>query len=111
MHKFNPKTEPATVEIEVNPRRYATVAMIDDKGKVMKKVDGQDASYLLRIEGREPGPESRMWVPPRVANDLTAQSGNDAGRGISPVARIVGSRTADEAAGVVKAEVPVRKKE
>ena len=117
MHKFNPKTEPATVQIEVNPRRYATIAMIDDKGKIVKQADGKDANFLLSVTGRTPTEGSRMWVPPRVANDLTAQSGGDARRGIPPVAKIINSRTADEALGVVKvdtpakAEAPTRKKE
>lgn len=112
MHKFNPKTEPATVQIEVNPRRYATIARIDDKGKIMKKADGQDDNNLLSVNGRTPTEQSRMWVPPRVANDLTSQSGGDASRGIPPVARIIGSRTADEALGnTPKVDTLTRKKE
>ena len=111
MHKFNPKDEPATVQIEVNPRRYATIALIDAKGKVLRKADGKDESYLIRVEGQTPGEESRMWVPPRIAEDLTVQSGVDAGRGIPPIARILRSRTADEAVGKTKPEAPARKKE
>jgi hypothetical protein len=111
MHRFNPQTEPATVQIEANPRRYATIAMIDDKGKVRKRVDGKDDVFMIRIEGSSAGSESRMWVPPRIANDLTSSSAAEAGRGIPPVARVIGSRTAEEASSIAKTEAPVRKKE
>jgi len=101
MHKFNPSTEPATVLVEVNPRRYATVAHVDDKGKVVRQPNGRDASFMLHVIGTEPGKESRMWVPPRIAKDLTSSSPGDSARGIPPVARIVESRTVEEAKGVI----------
>ena len=109
MHKFDPTTEPATVQIEVNPRRYATVAKINSKGKVLSMPDGKDDVTLLQVTGGTPGEESRMWVPPRVANDLTQQSGTDIGMRVPPTARILASRTADEALG--KPATPARKKE
>jgi len=110
MHKFDPTTEPATVQIEVNPRRYVTVAKVDSKGKVLRLPDGKDDVTLLRVMGNTPGNESRMWVPPRIANDLTQSSGTDTSLGVPPTARIIGSRTADDIPGNVKT-TPTRKKE
>jgi len=106
MHKFDPETEPATVQIEVNPRRYATIAKTDAHGKVLRKADGKDDVVMLHVIGTTPGEESRMWVPPRIADDLTAANAVDASRGIPAVARIIKSRTAEEAGAR-----PVRKKE
>ena len=114
MHRFNPDVEPATVQIEVNPRRYATVGRVDDKAKFRKRQDGRDDTVMVFVQGREPGKESRMWVPPRIANDLTAQQPAGSEVGMPPVARIVGQRTVEEAKAGVEPEertkAPARRK-
>jgi len=88
-YDFDPTNEPATVQIEVNPRRYVK---INDK--------------LLHIQNRDAGEESRMWVPPRVANDLTMQSTMDVSKGIPPVARMIGTRPVELATAEAEAEAP-----
>jgi len=114
MHRFNPDVEPATVQIEVNSRRYATVGRVDDKAKLRKRPDGRDDTIMVFVQGAEPGKESRMWVPPRIANDLTAQQPAGSEGSMPPVARIIGQRTIEEAKAGVEPEerpkVPTRRK-
>ena len=101
MHKFDPDTEPATVKIEANPRRYATVARttVNKDGKAILRTtqNGRDDTTMIRVEGAEPGVESRMWVPPRIADDLTEAQPAAGGREMPSVARIIGTRTVEEA--------------
>ena len=114
MHRFDPDQEPAPVQLEANPRRYFTVARVSKEGKVRVRPDGKADTAMIYLQGNKPGPESRMWVPPRIANDLTAQQlAGSLGTG-SPVARVIGQRTVEEAqAGAVpdkKPAAPARKK-
>ena len=84
-YDFNPEKEPATVQIEMNDRRYVKIN-----------------ERLLQIQNNTPGRESRMWVPPRVANDLTNQSAMDVSKRIPPIARMIGTRTAEVALAEAK---------
>ena len=106
MHRFDPDTEPATVLLEANPRGYFTVAKTDANGKVRRRPDGKDDSTMVFVQGREPGQESRMWVPPRVADDLTAQQPSGSVGNVPTIARIVGRRTVEEAKAGVEPEAP-----
>ena len=106
MHRFDPETEPATVLLEANPRRYFTVARVSKEGKVRVRPDGKDDTAMIYLQGSKPGPESRMWVPPRVADDLTAQQPSGREGSVPMIARIVGRRTVEEAKAGVVPEAP-----
>jgi len=114
MHRFNPDEEPATILLEANPRGYFTVARVSKDGKVRSRPDGKDDVTMVHVMGREPGPESRAWVPPRIAQDLTGPIPAGRGGDMPPVARVVGNRTVEEAAAGVEpgaaAKGPARKK-
>jgi len=118
MHRFDPDKEPPTILIEVNPRRYATVGRTevnkDGKTVLRSRQDGRDDTTMIFVQGREPGLESRMWVPPRIADDLTAAQPAGRAGDMPCVARVIGKRTVDEAkAGVEpedKPKGPVRRK-
>ena len=106
MHRFDPDQEPATVLLEANPRGYFTVARVNKDGKVRRRPDGKDDAVMVHVQGREPGPESRMWVSPRVADDLTAQQPSGREGSVPMIARIVGRRTVEEARAGVVPEAP-----
>lgn len=114
MHRFNPDVEPATVLIEVNPRRYATVGRteVNKTGKTVlrSRQDGRDDTTMIFVQGREPGRESRMWVPPRIANDLVAPQPVGRVGDMPTVARVVGKRTVEEAKAGTEPTGPVRRK-
>lgn len=113
-YDFDPEKEPATVQIEMNPRRYVRIngetycRQVTDVPMREVGADGtinMDSEVVMRQVVDEAS--SKTWVPLRIAQDLIMQDPQSAALGSPPMARKVGDRTVEEAnasLGIVKEE-------
>jgi len=107
MYRFNPAKEAATVQIEVLPSRYVVIETEEPDNSVKRhhlfvnKVEKvrPDGKKVLAWDATETG---RMWVPPRISEQLTISEGADVSMNLPPIAKVIGSRSVEEARGKKK---------
>lgn len=120
MYQFDGNEEAATVEIEVMPHNYVRVRNTADEkpqaaehGRLLycvKKIREGNDGKLHRMWDAET--DGRMWVPPRIADELcNLQAGDreDRESKTTPTARILRSRSQEEALGKDKGGTERRK--
>ena len=101
-YDFDPKTEPATVEVQLLPQRYVRCngnLIARDRIKKERFMD-DGVTVATRIEWDENS--GRLWCPPRIANMLTtvpktSLRAREADAKVGPLATVVGNRTVEEA--------------
>ncbi len=95
-YKFDPEVEPGTVLIEVYPRRYVRIKNSSDpkdEGVLLQqdKIEiMEDGKIVKKWSGEKNG---RMWVPARIANELTTVSPGDAKHNLGAIAALLETRS------------------
>ena len=107
-YRFDPEQEAATMKIQLNPSRYA-------------KVNGTDLWVTSHMEKQADGKNrpvynfanAEMWVPPRVGNMLInhPEGSVDKAAGLVPMAKMIESRSTEEALAEFKPAKRTRKPE
>lgn len=101
-YRFDPKEEPATMLIQVNPYRYVSIASSIEKDKRGNFIDdGKMYHPVKKVKMGSDGKnrivwdyetEGEVWVPPRIGNNLIVSAD-----GAEPVAKMVATRTEEQA--------------
>ena len=105
-YTFDPEKEAATVQIEVNHHRYVKInGRVFYAERMEEEVIQLDGTIQKRIVWNKDS--SQMWVPPRIADQLTGQNTNERYAQVPPTAREIGRRTVEESG--LKAQIVERK--
>ena len=99
-YRFNPEEEPATMKIRLNPNRYATIngELRYVTAKIEKQADGKN-HRVWDYQAAE------VWVPPRVGEMLIDTVGLDNAMGMEPVAKMIATRSEEDALEEFKPKV------